>query len=749
MKHITFFLLILLINISLVIPKKSYANSEVTTKVKANSSIEEIREELRGMNIPVLSFTFEDNQFPSYEVIDHPEDCWGKSIINNEYVNGSLIITSGDEEIFNSGKFENKVSGVRVKYRGNTSTAQDYIVKKSFKIKLSKKADLLFRDEKKYMDKEWILLNGNKDIYNVIGSEVARICGMDWEPVGKPVCVIMNNQYMGYYYLVESVKASEARVNIQDSGFIIEDDAYWWKPDEVYFKTDNLLYSVGWTFKEPDPDDIDDIKFNQIKDLVQQFEDSLFNHENIDSMYDKENFASWLISHDILGTIDAGGSNIFLTKEDYNKEALFATKLKMGPLWDFDDCFKSDDESHSVIFSGRHFWYKQLLLYSDFYETLLEKWNEVKSVIINKLKPEIEKFLNDNPEIYKARLIDSKLKLLGRTPLSDPQDDYEVKLEWLENRLIALDNLFQNIPAAKIFITVPSIEIKEEETIQLETIVYPENASDTSIVWTSSNQDIVIVSESGVVTGISEGCATVTATLGNLYATCEVRVYKPIIKSESIILNLELAELNIGETIQLEASILPENTTDKTVIWKSSNNDVVTVNDYGLITAISEGDAVITAINGDISTSCSVTVKSPIIDAEQIILNLDSIELNVGETFQLEATVLPEDTTDKTVTWSSSDEGVVTVSESGLVTAISAGEIIITASCGEISATCEITVLEDSGVGSLLANPDFGIALYSIEGILIKKDCRVEDLKTLRKGIYIIVSGKEHYKISI
>lgn len=142
-------------------------------------------------------------------------------------------------------------------------------------------------------------------------------------------------------------------------------------------------------------------------------------------------------------------------------------------------------------------------------------------------------------------------------------------------------------------------------------------------------------------------------------------------------------------------------------------------------------------------------LPTPNVMAEQILLNIEEAEIPIGETVQLEATVLPEDVTDPTIIWYSSDPNITTVSENGLVTAISAGTSIISAVCGEVSAECAVTVLEDAGVESILAKPDSSISIYRPDGILIKKDSKVEDLKNLNKGIYIIVSGKEHYKISI
>ena len=143
------------------------------------------------------------------------------------------------------------------------------------------------------------------------------------------------------------------------------------------------------------------------------------------------------------------------------------------------------------------------------------------------------------------------------------------------------------------------------------------------------------------------------------------------------------------------------------------------------------------------------TLPTPDIQVEQIVLNVEEAEVNIGETLQLKATVLPEDASDKTIIWNSSNENIALVSEEGLVTAISAGEATITATCGKVSTECEITVLEDAGVESLLADPDSKISIYTTDGILIKKDCKVEDLKTLNKGIFIVITGNKSYKIQL
>ena len=132
-----------------------------------------------------------------------------------------------------------------------------------------------------------------------------------------------------------------------------------------------------------------------------------------------------------------------------------------------------------------------------------------------------------------------------------------------------------------------------------------------------------------------------------------------------------------------------------------------------------------------------------------IILNVENIELQLGDSFQIEATIEPENALNQNITWTSSNPIVATVSETGVVTALAAGEVIITVYCGDVSASCEIIVVDDAGVESVLPNPEKKISVYTHSGLLMRKDCNAEELKKLSKGIYIIVSGRERYKISI
>lgn len=303
------------------------------------------------------------------------------------------------------------------------------------------------------------------------------------------------------------------------------------------------------------------------------------------------------------------------------------------------------------------------------------------------------------------------------------------------------------------YVSVPEefIAYLQQKTV-VPVFIEPNNGSCKSYEWKSSDNTVASISKNGIISPNNEGECNLTFTvIGHDDSIISKNVRLTVLPHlpKLITISPELKTLYEGESIQLEATVLPEESTEKTVIWSSSDENIASVSETGLVTAISEGKVIITAAWEEISATCEITVLKPIVEAEKIVLNFDSVELNIGEMIQLEAAVLPEDTTDKSLLWNSSDPNIATVSDNGLVVAISAGAAIITATCGESSAECAITVTQDAGIESLLANPDSQISVYSTDGILIMKDCKIDDLKTFNKGVYIIVSGKERFKISI
>ncbi|MBQ3710772.1 MAG: Ig-like domain-containing protein [Bacteroidales bacterium] len=166
----------------------------------------------------------------------------------------------------------------------------------------------------------------------------------------------------------------------------------------------------------------------------------------------------------------------------------------------------------------------------------------------------------------------------------------------------------------------------------------------------------------------------------------------------SITLSQETLELVEGETATLTATVYPENATNKTVRWISDNTDVASVDKNGLVTANHAGQATIVAAAGLQKAFCYVSViasETPVVPVESVSIDQKTLDLVAGDTFQLTATVSPDDATNKTIVWSSDDTGVACVGKEGLVTAMGAGHTTINAYAGSFSATCEVTVYSE------------------------------------------------------
>lgn len=170
---------------------------------------------------------------------------------------------------------------------------------------------------------------------------------------------------------------------------------------------------------------------------------------------------------------------------------------------------------------------------------------------------------------------------------------------------------------------------------------------------------------------------------------------------QSVTLSQDTAEMTEGEQITLYATVLPKEVAQTaTVIWSSSKNAVATVSSSGVVKAVSSGTTTIMASAEGKSAKCIVTVVPKKIAVTGISLEPSSTALLIGEQKTLTATVTPENATDKTVSWSSSDESVVMVNSKGVIVGLKTGSVEITASAGDIKAKCQVTVQDLSGNNS-------------------------------------------------
>lgn len=201
----------------------------------------------------------------------------------------------------------------------------------------------------------------------------------------------------------------------------------------------------------------------------------------------------------------------------------------------------------------------------------------------------------------------------------------------------------------------------------------------------------------------------------------------------SITLDKSEASLTIGETLQLTATLLPEEATDKSVTWSSSDEKVATVTAEGLATAVGIGKAVITATTNDgtsLSATCEITVLPVYVTSVTLNYTEYAIETTKTKTLQLTSTILPDNATDKSLTWKTSDDTVATVSGTGLVTIWKAGYALITATANDGSgckAECIITAtndIEDMRTGISTDAPAFNLSGQAVNatyhGIVIR-----------------------------
>lgn len=164
---------------------------------------------------------------------------------------------------------------------------------------------------------------------------------------------------------------------------------------------------------------------------------------------------------------------------------------------------------------------------------------------------------------------------------------------------------------------------------------------------------------------------------------------------------LEISPDNVsvvkGESKQLELIYTPEDFVSEAAVWSSSNESVASVSQDGVVSALECGEVVITAVSSGVMATCNVTVVSSI--AESISLNAAELELYPQESARLSVTSTPEDADLSTLVWASSDESVATVDQNGTVMAVAAGNADITATVGEVAATCKVTVKAKAKAG--------------------------------------------------
>lgn len=260
--------------------------------------------------------------------------------------------------------------------------------------------------------------------------------------------------------------------------------------------------------------------------------------------------------------------------------------------------------------------------------------------------------------------------------------------------------------------TSQQLEIQYSGGDEVSTAEIAEAASKLTLEWVSSDENVVTVDETGMATAVGAGEADVTVTAKEVDVSSTTHIKVVILPTGVEAPETLSLELNGETTKALGAKMTPEDATDVKLAYASSDESVATVDESGNVTAVGVGECTITTT---IVADTTATAEDAGVDSEMLVvpenakaetkvtvgkavetITLDSNEgvLSVGGTHTIKATVMPEDATNKDVTWKSSDESIATVDAEGNVTAKGTGNVTIMAvnSDGDVSSTYELTV---------------------------------------------------------
>jgi uncharacterized protein YjdB len=245
----------------------------------------------------------------------------------------------------------------------------------------------------------------------------------------------------------------------------------------------------------------------------------------------------------------------------------------------------------------------------------------------------------------------------------------------------------------KTFITM---DVSKSEA--LYATVAPATALNKSVIWTSSNPAVVEVNQNGVLTSKTTGVAQITVTTADGAFTDNCTVVVANIPVTGVILDKSNTSIDVGKAIVITASIMPENATNRSVIWRSSNSNIASVDINGVVIGKAAGEATIIAetVDGKYTAVCKVVVNnvSQVVPVTGLSLDKTNITLEQGKVVIMGAQIKPSNATNKKITWESSNVNVASVDSNGIVTAKNTGWawVTATASDGGYKAYCSVTV---------------------------------------------------------
>jgi len=262
--------------------------------------------------------------------------------------------------------------------------------------------------------------------------------------------------------------------------------------------------------------------------------------------------------------------------------------------------------------------------------------------------------------------------------------------QWLMNT-----NSAETIRVTSITVSPATVTLPVQRSTQLPVSILPVNATNTGVTWSSSNPSVCSVSDNGFVAALSYGNSVITARSndGGFTSSSQITVPAPVqtIPVSAITISPSSVNLAVNQRYQINPVIAPSNATRKTMVWSSSNESVASVSPTGLVTMRQNGTAVITVRTVDGGKTATLTISTTVAVASVNISPM-AINLQVNQSYQLNAMVMPSNASNKQVTWSSSNISVADVSSSGVVTARQGGSTVIKVTSGDKSGFVSVSV---------------------------------------------------------
>ena len=421
------------------VPENAVAHEEFLLDPEDAAAHEEFLFDPETAGLPLIRIWTNDGELPAFSAVDAPEGLLGITITDNAYKKGACTI----EHVSSMPYFSSKM---KIKVRGNTSAfyaGEDGKLPYKLVLHLPVKLFENGSAETRY----YLLPEAGTDLKTWLGFRIGELCGMEWTPRNRYVNLVLNDDYRGLYLLTEARDGNALREHVDDDGFLIESDAYWWNED-VYFHPKYILEQLAFTVKYPELRDMNDRRLKEIETYIEQVWENI-HHGDLEGI-DLNTFSAWICAHDYLDIAEIAGSNIFFYLEQLPNGEKTTSKLKMGPLWDFDSSFGWPyDPEKRVHLSGHHSvpytFFPELFKNNSFFEFYRSRMDEISASLYDACSSLLTSLCDElEGPINASREADANRWGTSWTPV---REEAEERLQWLSERIAWIES--QLVPITK------------------------------------------------------------------------------------------------------------------------------------------------------------------------------------------------------------------------------------------------------------------------------------------------------------